>query len=96
MQYERNAMSLSERFAEVSSSEQKTVCKIGAILIDESIPSEERKVLSEILETPEGTPGRLTNSDIGRVLRAEKFDLSNSAVDRHRRRDCPCNRKATA
>jgi hypothetical protein len=89
-------MSLSERFAEVSSSEQKTLCKIGAILVNESIPENERKVLSEILEVPEGTPGRLTNSDIGRVLRAEKFDLSNSAVDRHRRNDCPCTRKAAA
>lgn len=89
-------MSLSERFAEVSSSEQKTLCKIGAILINESIPENERKVLSEILEVPEGTPGRLNNATIGRVLRAEKFDLSNSAVDRHRRHDCPCTRKVNA
>lgn len=89
-------MSLSERFAEVSSAEQTTLCKIGAILVNESIPAEERKVLSEILAVPEGTPGRLNNATIGRVLRAEKFDLSNSAVDRHRRNDCPCTRKVSA
>jgi hypothetical protein len=89
-------MSLSERFAEASSAEQTTLCKIGAILANESIPSEERKVLSTILDVPEGTPGRLTNAAIGRVLRAEKFDLSNSAVDRHRRNDCPCTRKVSA
>jgi hypothetical protein len=89
-------MSLSERFAEVGSSEQRTLCKIGAILVNESVPVEERKVLSEILDVPEGTPGRLNNATIGRVLRAEKFELSNSAVDRHRRKECPCTRKVSA
>lgn len=89
-------MSLSERFAEASSTEQKTLCKIGVILVNESIPEAERKVLADALDTPKGMPGRLNNSTIGRVLRAEKFDLSNSAVDRHRNHDCACNRKATA
>jgi hypothetical protein len=89
-------MSLSERFAEAGTTEQKTLCKIGAILVNDTIPAEERKVLAEILAVPEGTPGRLNNATIGRVLRAEKFDLSNSAVDRHRRLDCPCTRKVSA
>lgn len=89
-------MSLSERFAQASQPTANTLCKIGAILADENLPTEERKVLREILEATEGTPGRLNNATIGRVLRDEGYDLSNSAVDRHRRYDCPCTRKVSA
>lgn len=89
-------MSLSERFAQASTATSNTLCKIGLILANEKIPAEERKVLLEILEVPDGAPNRLNNSSIGRVLRDEGYDLSNSAVDRHRRKDCPCSRKVSA
>jgi hypothetical protein len=89
-------MSLAQRLAEASIATSTTLCKIGTILNDEKIPQDDRKALESILNVPEGTPNRLTNAAIAKVLREEGYDLSNSAVDRHRRVDCPCVRKVSA
>jgi hypothetical protein len=89
-------MSLAQRLAEASNATSKSLCKIGTILADEKVPAADRTLLKEILDAPEGTPNRLNNAAIAKVLREEGYDLSNSAVDRHRRADCPCNRKVSA
>jgi hypothetical protein len=89
-------MSLAQRLAEASNATSKSLCKIGIILADENLPTADRTVLKEILDLPEGTPNRLNNAAIAKVLREEGYDLSNSAVDRHRRTDCPCSRKVSA
>ena len=90
-------MSLAQRLAEAKNTTNAAMlCKIGAILNNETVPQDDRKALENILNTPEGTPNRLNNSSIGKVLREEGYDLSNSAVDRHRRNDCPCYRKTSA
>lgn len=87
-------MSLSERLAKAKVPGTKSLCKIGLILVDESLPKAERETLLTVLNVEEGTPGRLPNSTIAKILREEGYDLSNSAVDRHRKQDCPCARKA--
>lgn len=90
-------MSLAQRLAEATNSNGHTpLCKIGTILNDEKIPKDDRDSLKEILDTPESHPNRLNNSTIAKVLREEHFDVSNSAVDRHRRKDCPCYRRVSA
>jgi hypothetical protein len=92
--YERNVMSLADKLAEASNSPKRTsLCKIGSIIHGTQLSEDDRKALKEMLDTPEGTPNRLNNATIARVLREEGFDTSNSAVDRHRRAECGCNRK---
>lgn len=89
-------MSLAQRLAEATNTSNSTyLCKIGIILSDEKIPQDDRDYLKSILDTPEGDPTRLNNSTIAKVLREENFDVSNSAVDRHRRKDCPCYRRVS-
>jgi len=87
-------MSLSDRLAEASkTAKRSTLCKIGSIIHGTQLPETDRQALKDMLETPDGTPNRLNNATIGKVLREEGFDTSNSAVDRHRRGECGCNRR---
>jgi hypothetical protein len=74
------------------SSQVTRLCKLGVIINSPSVPSEDREYLKSVLNVPESDPNRIPNSHIGRILREEGFDTSNSAVDRHRRRDCSCFR----
>lgn len=85
-------MSLSERLATANIVPPR-FCKIGIILTGTRLSNDDKKTLSEFLDTPEGTHGRLTNSAIASALRAEGFDVSNSSVDRHRAAACACARK---
>jgi hypothetical protein len=93
--YERNVMSLADKLVEASKAPNRRVslCKIGSIVHGTKLSEDDRTTLKDMLDTPEGVPNRLSNSAIGRVLREEGFDTSNSAVDRHRRSECGCNRK---
>lgn len=87
-------MSLADKLSEASNTPKQTrLCKIGSILVGPKLSDDDKKVLKEMLDTPEGAPNRLNNATIAKVLREEGFDLSNSAVDRHRRGECGCNRK---
>jgi hypothetical protein len=88
-------MSLASKLAEASSNPKLTKCKVGVILLGSQLSKEDTNYLDKALNVPEGSPDRLSNVSIARVLREEGFDLSNSAVDRHRRNECSCARKAT-
>lgn len=85
-------MSLSDKLSNASKTSSIRLCKIGAILHSEALPREDRDNLKAVLDVPELDPNRIPNVQIGRILREEGYDISNSAVDRHRRRECPCTR----
>jgi hypothetical protein len=86
-------MSLSNRLQNASQTAKASVCKIGKLLLAEQLSQEDKVYLSTILDVPENDPNRVTNAALARVLREEGFDISDSSVDRHRRRDCGCYRK---
>ena len=85
-------MSLSDKLNNASKASSTRLCKIGAILQSESVSKEDRENLKAVLDAPELSQDRIPNVQIGRILREEGYDISNSAVDRHRRRECPCTR----
>jgi hypothetical protein len=87
-------MSLSDKLLSVSQTKSNKVCKIGSLLLNPELSQSDRDNLSNVLDTSEHDPRRINNSDIGRILREEGYDISNSAVDRHRRGDCACKRSA--
>jgi len=88
-------MSLSERLQNASATSKPSVCKVGKLLHTDQLPQKDKDYLSAILDAPENDPNRVTNASLARVLREEGFDISDSSVDRHRRKDCACNRKST-
>ena len=81
-------MSLAAKLKQLQD-DQRTLCKIGVILAE--LPPADSTALKAALDAPEGEPHRLTNVQIAKFLREEKYQLSVSSVDRHRRGDCACS-----
>lgn len=88
-------MSLSDKLSEASTKKTLKLCKVGVLLISSDIPEQDRENLKRILEVDHSSPSRIQNSTIARILREEGYDISNSAMDRHRRNDCCCVRSVT-
>jgi hypothetical protein len=68
------------------------LCKLMAVIDDSNLSNEDKKRIEIILSVPESSPTKVPNTTLGRILREEGYDISNSAVDRHRRGDCSCKR----
>lgn len=85
-------MALSNKLQEAVSLANKKLCKLGVLLVGTELSEEDKKNIEAILSVPESNPSRVPNTTLGRILREEGYDVSNSAVDRHRRGDCSCNR----
>lgn len=83
-------MSLSEKLTKATSDASIKLCKIGALLASDQLTSKDRDNLKSVLEVPEFLPGRVSSASLGRILRGESLNISNSAVERHRRGDCVC------
>jgi hypothetical protein len=87
-------MSLSDKLSAATTDTTVRLCKIGNLLTSSTLSEQDRLNLKTVLEVEENNPDRINNRTIGRFLREEGYDISNSAVDRHRRGDCPCRRTA--
>ncbi len=85
-------MALSNKLTEAISMANSKLCKLGALLAGTELSDDDKKNIEGILSIPESNPARVPNTTLGRILREEGYDISNSAVDRHRRGDCPCRR----
>jgi hypothetical protein len=85
-------MSLSDKLSSAKTSSVTKLCKIGNLLVLSDLSEKDKQNLKEVLETQPSNSSFISNSALGRILREEGYDISNSAVDRHRRGDCPCNR----
>jgi len=68
------------------------LCKLMAVIDGSNLSNEDKKRIEIILSVPESNPAKVPNTTLGRILREEGYDVSNSAVDRHRRGDCSCKR----
>jgi methanogenic corrinoid protein MtbC1 len=87
-------MSLSDKLSAAATETPTRLCKIGNILTNSSLSEQDKSNLQAVLDVSENDPSRINNNVIARILREEGYDVSNSAVDRHRRGDCPCKRMA--
>ena len=85
-------MSLSDKLAKASE-KPNSFCKLGVLLYGEVLPEKDRKYLVDAVDVSNKDPRRISNADIARVLREEGFNISDSSVDRHRRKDCSCSRR---
>jgi hypothetical protein len=88
-------MSLSDRLSSAQSDAKNVFCKIGNLLQGDNLPARDREQLETALNAPLTDSKRITNAALARVLREEGHDISDSSMDRHRRKDCSCYRKAS-
>ena len=85
-------MSLAARLSEIQANGKPTYCKVGK-LVKDTLSEEDAAQLELVMNVPETATSRVSNADLARVLRQEGYDISNSAMDRHRRNECACTRK---
>jgi hypothetical protein len=87
-------MSLADKLKNAMDESGQKFCKIGMLFIDPKLSTKDKDHLITILNTPEDDPTRVPNTTLGKILREEGYDISNSAVDRHRSGNCACKRMA--
>lgn len=85
-------MTLSNKLEEAIFEASNRLCKLGELIHGSSLSDEDRKRLEIILSVPDSNPAKVPNTVLAKILREEGYDISNSAVDRHRRKNCPCSR----
>jgi hypothetical protein len=84
-------MSISERIVQASESPKKVrLCKLGVLLAGSILSAEDKNHINLVIDTDIRTPNRVSNVSLASILREEGFDISVSAVDRHKKRTCGC------
>lgn len=69
-----------------------STCKLMSLTIDPKISKKDRDALLSIVDLLPHEDGFIPNSRLAALLREEGYDISPSAVDRHRGNRCSCQR----
>jgi hypothetical protein len=87
-------MPLAEKLTTASQEYKKnqTTCKLVALTQNKDIPKRDRDALAEVINLTENDSGFIPNSRLATLLNEEGYDVSASAVDRHRGGTCSCRR----
>jgi len=87
-------MALQDRLNEVADrvkARKPKFCKVGQFFEPGSkMPQEDQDVLFSAIETPLGTPNRISTVGLVYALRTEGYEISNASMDRHRSKKCSC------
>jgi hypothetical protein len=87
-------MSVSEKLRAVSSEPRTRICKLGGMLNGSLLSEEDKAQIKSVLDTPYDDPSRISNNRLSQILREEGYDVSSSAVDRHKKKSCGCYNRA--
>jgi hypothetical protein len=86
-------MALAERLKTANEHYQKTfVCKLMQVTLDPKLSESDVEAVLTIINSRPGDEAHVPNIRLAFALREEGYDVSPSAVDRHRRRICACYR----
>lgn len=86
-------MALSERLRIANTNYQNTfICKLMQVTLDPKLAKEDVDALIKIINSRPLDEAHVPNIRLSQALREEGYDISASAVDRHRRGTCSCNR----
>lgn len=84
-------MTISEKIKQASSSSARVrLCKLGVLLAGSILSSDDKTHITSVIDADDRTPNRVSNVSLARILREEGFDISVSAVDRHKKKSCGC------
>lgn len=68
------------------------ICKLMSVTFDSKLKKDDVEALIAIINSNPGDEEHVPNIRLAQALREEGFDVSPSAVDRHRRGVCACYR----
>ena len=89
-------MPLAERLNRVRETyvAETQVCKLMSVTLNSALSENDVDTLIKVINAPVGDEQHMPNVRLAQALREEGFDVSPSAVDRHRKGACSCRRKA--
>ena len=89
-------MSLAQRLSEARESynNETQVCKLMSVTLSSTLSEIDVDALLQAINAHPGDEHHMPNIRLALALREEGFDVSPSAVDRHRRGTCSCGRRA--
>lgn len=86
-------MALAERLRVAKEKYHNTfICKLMQVTLDPKLTENDVDALIKIINSRPLDEEHVPNIRLSQVLRDEGYDVSASAVDRHRRGTCSCNR----
>lgn len=87
-------MPLAEKLQKVSAEHKIAIstCKLMALTINPKVPKKDREALLSIVDLSPDEDGFIPNVRLASLLREEGYDVSASAIDRHRGSKCSCKR----
>lgn len=89
-------MALVDRIASAKTSYKKGfTCKLMSILQDPKLSEADVDAAISVINSHPMSEDHVPNTRLAYAFREEGYDISSSAVDRHRRRDCACYRIVT-
>jgi hypothetical protein len=84
-------MSISEKIKQASSNPTKVrLCKLGVLLAGSILSDQDKNDIISVINADINNPNRVSNVALAVILREEGFDISVSAVDRHKKKSCGC------
>jgi hypothetical protein len=86
-------MSLAGRIGQANSEyHTKFICKLMRVTLDPKLSQGDIDALITTINSPPLSENHIASNRLALALRAEGYDVSISAVERHRRGSCPCSR----
>lgn len=86
-------MALADRLRLANEKYQKTfVCRLMKVTLDPRLSPEDVDAIIAVINSHPGDEGHVPNIRLAHALRDEGYDVSPSAVDRHRTGICACAR----
>jgi len=86
-------MALAERLRAATETYHNTfICKLMQVTLDPKLTRDDVDAFIKIINSRPLDEDHVPNIRLSQVLRDEGYDVSASAVDRHRRGTCSCNR----
>jgi hypothetical protein len=86
-------MALADRLRVANERYQKTfVCKLMQVTLDPKLSREDVDAIIAVINSRPGDEAHVPNIRLAHALRDEGYDVSPSAVDRHRTGICACAR----
>jgi hypothetical protein len=87
-------MPLMQKLASASEAYKQEIstCKLVALTKDPRVPKKDQEAIKSVIDLKPNDDGFIPNSHLAALLRAEGYDVSASAVDRHRGNKCSCRR----
>jgi hypothetical protein len=86
-------MTLAAKLQEANKEYQNNfLCKLMQITLDERLSKADVDAIMVVINSNPLSANHVPNNKLAMILRDEGFDISTSAIDRHRRGDCSCTR----